>query len=91
MAKATKVTAIEITVSGKTIRLSMDEAQELHKSLNKLFGEVIKYVPEYRPYRIPYWEWTYPDWTVYGTSAAGSFGTSNQMLFSCSNEGVVSL
>ena len=80
MAKATKVTAVEIVVGGKTIRLYIDEAQELHKSLDELFSNAISYIPTYRQ---PYWEWNYPDHVLFGTNMESSI--------SCRLDGTVTL
>ena len=89
-AKATRISAVEIAVGGKKIRLSVEEAQELHKSLDELFGKAISYIPTYQR---PYWEWTYPRWDYSrnnwrSSSPSSSGGTT---LFSCNSSGVVSM
>jgi hypothetical protein len=73
MAKS-KVSFIELVVGGKKIRLSIEEAQELHQSLDALFGKTIQYIQTYRK---PYWEWTwtYPDWSYSGTTSTGTVTT----------------
>ena len=55
-----KVTGLKLeTANGKKVKLSLEEAKELHEQLNDLFGKDVQYVRGY-PYQ--YWYNTYPVW-----------------------------
>lgn len=62
---------IDIAMRGKTVKLTIAEAQELRKQLNELFNEKITYVPsapaiierEVWPWWRRYPDYRYPQWT----------------------------
>lgn len=65
-----KITNIKITLTGKTIELTLDEAKELQKALNETFPEKeIRYIPT-QPIiierNVPIWPWrpASPMWEV---------------------------
>lgn len=60
-----KITQIEITLPSRTIKLKLEEAEELYKELGKLFGTGPNYVVHYVPTVVPYTEPPGSPWTPY--------------------------
>lgn len=80
------IKGIKIQLAGKTIKLTIEEAEELKEALNKLMGATkIEYVP-YHPYPRPlYWQYENPWKLCYGgsvTYTSGNACTANISLAS---------
>jgi hypothetical protein len=92
-AKAIEVTAIEVTVGSKIIRMTVEEAEELFHSLEKLFGSTIRYVDgscNRRDGKRPHWEyWLNNVYDITDITSKGLSGADEPTM--CSSNGVISL
>jgi hypothetical protein len=55
MSKKIQLTSIEIKVAGATLKLSVDEAQQLYDELSRLCGDKALVIERY-PYRWPWYQ-----------------------------------